>query len=180
MKNYTKAITATFISTFIAACGGGGDSSSEPVAITPPTSAPVELTKISGMAIDGYIVGATIFMDLNFNGIHDDGEPSAETVEPTEDNPSWVIEIPEVHEDCGQYVPLITHVPVGAIDLDTPDTPIEEAYDLVIPPSFALRNDEDLLNVTPLTTVIWNVVEQELYAGGTELSCESIIQAYMD
>ncbi len=179
MNNYTKVITATLISASLIACGGGGDSSSEPVAVTPPAPAPVELTKIKGMAIDGYIVGATIFMDLNFNGIHDDGEPSAETVEPTEDEDGklvgWVIEIPEVHENCGQYVPLITHVPVGAIDLDTPDTPIEEAYDLVIPPSFALRTDEDLLNVTPLTTVIWNAVEQELYAGGTELSCESII-----
>ena len=174
MKNYTKAITATFISASLIACGGGS-SSSESVTTTPPTPAPVELTKISGMAIDGYIVGATIFMDLNFNGIHDEGEPSTETVEPTEDNPGWVIEIPEVHEDCGQYVPLITHVPVDAIDLDTPDTPIEEAYNLVIPPSFALRTNEDLLNVTPLTTVIWNTVEQELYAGGNELSCESII-----
>lgn len=175
MKNYTKAITATLISASLIACGGGS-SRSESVTTTPPTPEPVELTKISGMAIDGYIVGATIFMDLNFNGVHDDGEPSAKTVEPTEDNPSWVIEIPEVHEDCGQYVPLITHVPVGAIDLDTPDTPIEEAYNLVIPPSFALRTDEDLLNVTPLTTVIWNTVEQELYAGGNELSCESIIE----
>ena len=35
---------------------------------------------------------------------------------------------------------------------------------------------QDLLNVTPLTTVIWNSVEQELYASGTELSCESIIE----
>jgi len=176
MKNYTKAIIATLFSASLMACGGGGGSSSEPVAVTPPAPTPVELTKISGMAIDGYIVGATIFMDLNFNGAHDEGEPSAETIEPTEDNPSWVIEIPEIHNDCGQYVPLITHVPVGAIDLDTPDTPIEEAYDLVIPPSFALRTDEDLLNVTPLTTVIWKTVEQELYAGGNELSCESIIE----
>ncbi|MGB0938163.1 MAG: hypothetical protein ACPGTQ_11950 [Colwellia sp.] len=176
MKNYTKAIIASLITASVTACGGGGDSSSEPVTVTPTTPTPVELTKIKGMAIDGYIVGATIFMDLNFNGVHDDGEPSAETVEPTEDNPSWVIEIPEVHEDCGQYVPLITHVPVGAIDLDNPDTPIAEAYDLVIPPSFALRTDEDLLNVTPLTTIIWNSVEQELYAGGSELSCESIIE----
>ena len=65
---------------------------------------------------------------------------------------------------------------MGAIDLDDPENSIIEAYDLVIPPSFALRNDQDLLNVTPLTTVIWNSVEQELYASGTELSCESIIE----
>ena len=176
MKNYTKVITATLISASLMACGGGSGSSSEPVAATPPPApAPVELTKISGMAIDGYIVGATAFMDLNFNGVHDDGEPSTVTVEPTEDNPSWVIEIPEVHEDCGQYVPFVIHVPVGAIDLDTPDTPIAEAYDLVTPPSFVLQTDEDLLNATPLTTVIWNAVEQQLRADDTELSCESII-----
>ena len=146
MKNYSKALLVTIITTSLIACGGGGSSSAESSAVTPPTPTPVELTKISGMAIDGYIVGATIFMDLNFNGVHDDGEPSAETVEPTEDNPSWVIEIPEVHEDCGQYVPLITHVPVGAIDLDDPENSIIEAYDLVIPPSFARLTQRYTIN----------------------------------
>lgn len=138
MKNYTKVITATLFSAPLIACGGGGSSSSEPITVIPPAPASVELTKISGMAIDGYTIGATAFMDLNFNGVHDDGEPSTITVEPTEDNPSWAIEIPSAHEDCGQYVPFVIHVPVGAIDLDTPDTPIEEAYDLVTPPSFVL------------------------------------------
>jgi|GEM_PF-4272373 len=175
MKNILRTTLAMVVASALTACGGGGSESTKtepPTSTTPP---PAELTTIKGMAIDGYIVGATVFMDLNFNGVLDDGEPSAVTIEPDAENPSFIIEVPNVHEDCGQYVPLITHVPVGAIDLDDPDNPIEEAYDLVIPPSFALRTDEDLLNVTPLTTVIWSEVEKELKADDTELSCESII-----
>jgi hypothetical protein len=174
MKNIIKTTLAMLIASSLTACGGGSESTQTepPTTTTPP---PTEVMTIQGMAIDGYIVGATVFMDLNFNGVLDDGEPNAVTVEPNEENPSFIIEVPNVHEDCGQYVPLITHVPVGAIDLDDPENPIAEAYDLVVPPSFAVQTDEDLRNVTPLTTVIWNTVEQELYAGGTELSCESII-----
>jgi len=185
MKSLTsKTIIAASLITLLSACGGGGGSSTpDPVTTTPaPTPTPVELTKISGMAIDGYLVGATMFMDLNFNGVLDDGEPNVVTVDPQEkgDDPSelssWTIEIPEVHEDCGQYVPMVVHVPVGAIDLDKSDEPIEEAYDIVYPPSFAVATDSDLINITPLTTIIWNEVEKELKRNETTLSCESIIE----
>ena len=180
---FNKTLIAVSLVTLITACGGsgGGDTKTETSTTPPPAPTPVELTKISGMAIDGYLVGATMFMDLNFNGVLDDGEPNVVTVDPADTGDdasklsSWTIEIPEVHEDCGQYVPMVVHVPVGAIDLDKPDEPITEAYDIVYPPSFAVATDSDLYNITPLTTIIWNEVEKELKRNETTLSCESII-----
>lgn len=178
MKQLIKlSVLALSVSTLLTACGGGGgDSTSTPVSTTPP---PVTVTpepmKISGNVIDGYIIGATIFMDLNFNSKLDDGEPFAVTVEPTKENPGWIMEIPGVHEDCGQYVPFVTDVPVGAIDLDDPENPITEAYQMVIPPSFAVTSNENMKNVTPLTSVLWKTIEREMAKEETELSCEGII-----
>lgn len=56
----------------LAACGGGGDASTS--SPTPPAT--VQLT---GKAIDGYLAGATVCLDLNANNRCDAGEPSAVT-----------------------------------------------------------------------------------------------------
>lgn len=175
------SLLAITISTVLTACGGS--SSDDAPVVTPPTTTPpvttvpAEKLYIKGMAIDGYIVGATTFMDFNFNGVQDDNEPGDTTVEPgTVQVASFAIPVTQAQLDCGQYVPIITHVPVGAVDMDDPDNPVTEAYNMVIPPSFALQTDGDLLNVTPLTTVIWTEIENELRAeSASELSCESII-----
>lgn len=55
----------------LAACGGGGDSTS--------TTAPLATSSLSGVAVDGYIAGATVCMDLNNNTLCDNGEPTAST-----------------------------------------------------------------------------------------------------
>jgi len=183
MKSLMKTSLLTIAMSTLVACGGGGsDTKTETPPVSVVTPPKTELTKIHGMAIDGYLVGATMFMDLNFNGELDDGEPNTVTKEPSDSQDpslasSWTLEVPVEHEDCGQYVPMVVHVPAGAIDLDFPDTPIEEAYTIVYPPSFAVATDTDLINVTPLTTVIWNVVEKELQAAQSkELSCASIVE----
>lgn len=181
MKSLMKTSLLTIAMSTLVACGGGGsDTKTEtPVAVTPTTPTP-KVATISGNVIDGYIVGATIFMDLNFNGQFDEGEPNTVTVEPTEDADGnlsgWTMELEGVNEDCGQYVPLVTHVPVGAIDLDDPDNPITEEYSMTVPPSFAITTDDDMRNVTPLTSVIWKHIEREFRKEGVELSCESIIE----
>jgi hypothetical protein len=174
MKNYTKTIIATLISASLMACGGGSDTAA-PVAVTPAptpvTTVPAAKTiTLTGNVIDGYVVGATVFLDLNFNGLLDDGEPSDVTVDEV---PGYTLDAPE---DCGQYVPLVTHVPEGAIDLDFPDTPIEEEYYMTIAPSFLLKTDETMIHVTPLTTLVWSEIESVMNMEGIELSCESIRQ----
>ncbi|WP_186110844.1 hypothetical protein [Burkholderia gladioli] len=77
---FTKHILGVSIVTALAACGGGGDSGPP----TPPksgggTSATQPTGAISGKAMDGYLAGATVCLDLNNNGICDAGEPTAVT-----------------------------------------------------------------------------------------------------
>ncbi|HGL5380501.1 TPA: hypothetical protein ACKFJT_000801 [Burkholderia cenocepacia] len=80
VKNHTglaKHILGVSIAAALAACGGGGDSG-QPSAgggTTPATPTPT----ITGKAIDGYLAGATVCLDLNNNGVCDAGEPSAIT-----------------------------------------------------------------------------------------------------
>jgi hypothetical protein len=165
MKDYKKAIIVTLISASLTACGGGG-SSSEPVTVTPATP-----MSIGGKVIDGYIAGATVYLDINFNGELDADEPSTTT----DSEGGYVLDIVAEYQKCADYVPVITHVPVGAIDLDFPGTPIEEAYDMVSAPQFTLTSDDDIINLTPLTTVVWKSVEQELKTVSRELSCNAIV-----
>ncbi|MDR5662251.1 hypothetical protein [Burkholderia cenocepacia] len=76
---FSKHILGLSIATALAACGGGGDSG--PVqpstgggtAPSPPTPA------VTGKAIDGYLTGATVCLDLNNNGVCDSGEPATVT-----------------------------------------------------------------------------------------------------
>ncbi|MDO6762133.1 hypothetical protein [Agarivorans sp. 1_MG-2023] len=155
-----KLIIHCSILPLIVSCGGSSTDNDNPV------------KTFKGKAIDGYIIGATVFLDLNFNSLHDSGEPSVVTQEEGE----FELVIPSRYGQCAQYVPIVVDVPVGAIDTDFVDTPIEYAYSMVLPPPFALTTNHDLLNLTPLTSVVWKQVEQELrvYQSGN-LSCQSII-----
>ncbi|UZF20933.1 hypothetical protein LG939_05545 [Ralstonia pseudosolanacearum] len=67
----TLALSAV-MAAVLAACGGGGDSSAS--SPTPPATA-----QLTGKAIDGYLAGATVCLDLNANNRCDAGEPSALT-----------------------------------------------------------------------------------------------------
>ncbi len=85
---------AVAVALALSACGGGGGSSSAPVptaapaplptaaptaAPTPaPTPAPA-IVAVKGLAVDGYISGATVYLDLNNNSVRDTGEPLAST-----------------------------------------------------------------------------------------------------
>ncbi|MEK7344496.1 MAG: cytochrome c [Pseudomonadota bacterium] len=53
----------------LSACGGGGGGSG------PLASA----NTLTGVAVDGYLQGATVFLDLNLNGVQDTGEPATTT-----------------------------------------------------------------------------------------------------
>ncbi len=155
-----RTILAALTLSVLAGCGGGSSDNGSPVSL-------------KGKAIDGYIIGATVFLDLNFDGQLGSNEPSVVTQEEGE----FDLTVPSQYSKCAQYVPVVVEVPVGAIDTDTPDEPIEEAYSMVFPPQFALTTDQDLLNLTPLTSVVWNQVEKELRESTTKtLSCDAILK----
>lgn len=154
-----RSLISVGVSLALVACGGGdGGSDTQPVA----------KTAIQGKAIDGYIEGATVYLDLNFNKQMDAGEPSVVTT----DRGDYYLELNEEQKECAEYVPLVVDVPVGAVDLDT--GVVEQAYQMVLPPKFAPITDDDLKHVTPLTTVLWSEVEKQLANDGI-LTCQSVM-----
>ena len=88
MKKLKFPVAALATSMFLTACGGGGNAGGNPatgiidlggnpsVDNRPATDNTLSL---EGVAADGYLVGATICLDLNSNLSCDSGEPSATT-----------------------------------------------------------------------------------------------------
>ncbi|MEZ8011719.1 MULTISPECIES: hypothetical protein [Vibrio] len=162
-----KLISIALIAGGLAACGGGGGGGSS------STSAPAPQTKtLQGVAIDGYISGATAFLDINYNGVLDEGEPSSIT----DDEGSYQLSLTGSNSDCMDYAPIVVNVPVGAIDADSPNSPITEPYQLVFPPVMTVSSDQEIKSTTPLTTVLWNQIQADLYKGGLN-SCSALKQA---
>ncbi|MEF9416835.1 hypothetical protein ABXT21_12250 [Ralstonia sp. SM1864_UCD524_TZ4] len=83
MKNINVGITRFALSATMAAvlagCGGGGESTTTTNSPGTNSPTPAGQMSISGKAIDGYLVGAKICVDLNNNGACDAGEPSTVT-----------------------------------------------------------------------------------------------------
>ncbi|GAB7219730.1 hypothetical protein VcTj87_15510 [Vibrio comitans] len=126
---------------------------------------------MSGKAIDGYIQGATAFLDINANGVLDAGEPS----DVTDELGQYDFNLSSTQSECQNYAATIIDVPVGAIDSDFPEEPISEAYRLTYPPAMATTTDEDILAVTPLSTIVWNGIQRDLEAESTEASCDALL-----
>ncbi|MCG3885461.1 hypothetical protein I3271_12335 [Photobacterium leiognathi] len=157
----TNVALAVSLGLFLSACGGSSDSGETS---TNPTRS------IQGKAIDGYVKGATVGLDLNFNGKLDLGEPT--TV--TGDNGAYILDI-KSNEDasCVDYVPTIVDVPVGAVDEDLGI--VETAYSMTIAPAIFIPSDKDIRDITPLTTVLWDNIQQDLESNNLGmLSCAAI------
>ncbi|WP_125778765.1 hypothetical protein [Pseudoalteromonas rubra] len=106
-----------------------------------------------GRVIDGYVSGATVWLDINNNGLFDSDEPSALST----DQGSYILELTESQRQCSVYVPTYVDVPVGAIDEDLGE--VMEPYQLVLPPSLnAVEDHRGSAHVTPLTTVLWQAL----------------------
>ncbi|WP_260258805.1 hypothetical protein [Vibrio intestinalis] len=145
----------------LAACGGGSDSNRG--STIPSTSA-----KVGGLAIDGYVEGATAFLDYNFNGVMDENEPR----DITDQNGRFDFAIEEDDLICKEYSPIIVDVPAGAYDSDY--GLVDKPYRLTLPPSFASDNvGEDVFATTPFTTVIWSAVETDLLQSGVS-NCKEL------
>lgn len=122
---------------------------------------------ITGRAIDGYLQGATAFLDLNFNGQLDSNEPS----DVTDENGRYNLYLGATLEQCESLAPIVVNVPVGAIDADQGE--VTEAYTLIRPQGIANYAN---LHVTPLTTVFWQIASAKLAEQKIDLSCDSLAQ----
>lgn len=87
------------VSALLAACGGGGGGGSSASA------------SLSGVAVDGYLQGASVFLDVNRNGILDAGEPSTTT----DANGRYTLEYSSVSSSV-KGLPIVV---TGGIDSDT-------------------------------------------------------------
>lgn len=87
-----RTALAIAVTIALSACGGGGGSSAPvptaapaPLPTSAPTSAPTAAptapppVAVKGLVVDGYISGATVYLDLNNNNARDTGEPLAST-----------------------------------------------------------------------------------------------------
>ncbi len=149
---------------------GGGDNSSgsdgasdaDDSGSEPPTPS------VSGKVIDGYVSGATVWIDFNNNGVFDSDEPSAVSAEAGD----YTLELTEAQQQCAAYSTLYVDVPVGAMDEDLGE--VTEVYQMVRPPVMTVLNDDSLLHISPLTTVLWQGIENAL--GEADISdCETLL-----
>lgn len=138
MKTNMKWALSGAMIAVLAACGGdGGDS---PVASNPPV---VATSNLSLTVIDGPIVGAKVCLDTNSNGVCDAGEPFGTSTA------GGVVTFAVPTADLGKY-PVVAEVPAGAIDEDSPNTPIVTKYSLTAPVANPV--------ISPLTTVVQQLV----------------------
>lgn len=125
----------------------------------------------SGKVIDGYVNGATVWLDINGNHIKDADEPS--TLSKATGN--YQLALSETQRACLPYATLYVDVPVGAVDEDT--GPVKEAYQMAIAPQFQPISVDQVLNISPLTTAIWDQVRTRLTASDPKLSsCDQLRQ----
>lgn len=96
-------------------------------------------TQVEGKVADGYLVGATVCLDVNDNAMCDDDEPSAISTE------GGVYQLDVPTSLTSSDYPLIVDVPASAIDEDT-QMPVGEAYTLSAPAGQTF--------VSPLTTLL--------------------------
>ncbi|WP_199609270.1 hypothetical protein [Flocculibacter collagenilyticus] len=158
-----KSLTLALSVSLLASCGGSSSSdNSNPPPITP------ENKTITGKVIDGYVRGATVWLDFNGNGQFDEGEPTAVSG----DAGNYLLELTATEAKCAAYTAVYVDVPVGAYDEDQGE--VTEAYQMYRPPLFAAITDDTLLNISPLTTVLWEGVKAELGITPVE-SCTALL-----
>ena len=144
----------------LAGCGGGSPAPEIPEAAI---ASKIFKTKV----IDGYISGANIFIDNNWNLQQDSNEPSA--YEDTDNQTYYFLEedfsgIDSWSIDCSQKRPRIAQVPLGALDSVRGD--VTSAYELYYLPYFSEgavgEQGEYRANITPLTTLFLPFITEEL------------------
>ena len=146
MLHKITAVSAILVAGLIGGCGGGSGSST-PSATT---------SSISGKVADGYLVGATVFLDKNGNYQLDAGEPSATT----DANGGYTLNVDPA--DMGKY-PIVAMATKGVtIDKDTGAT---------VTNSYVLSMSKDSISgtvnsnfISPMSSQLREMMETGKYA----------------
>jgi len=151
--------------TILTACGGSGSTTVDIPTITShgvslTTAAPVSRYILQTKVIDGYISGANVFIDFNWNLVQDAGEPSATEDLANEEYyfvESQFLYIDDYNLTCASNRPRVAEVPVGASD-STRGT-VTEAYTMMY---FPYNSSTEKANITPFTTLFTSYIQDEL------------------
>lgn len=143
MKKHLVTIAAALTVGLIAGCGGSG------------TNTPTTL--ISGKVADGYLVGATVFMDKNNNYRLDAGEPSATT----DANGAYTLNVDPA--DVGKY-PIVAMAIQGVTkDMDNPNATVAGSYVLSMPAT-AISGTANSNFISPMSSQLRELMETGKYA----------------
>ncbi|KAB0669888.1 carboxypeptidase-like regulatory domain-containing protein [Oryzomonas sagensis] len=129
----------------IAGCGSGGGT-------TPATGT----TSLSGKVADGYLVGATVFLDKNGNYQLDAGEPSATT----DANGAYTLTVDPA--DVGKYPIVALAIKGQTIDKDT-GLPVTGSYVLSMPAT-ATSGTVNSNFISPMSSQLREMMETGKYA----------------
>lgn len=136
MDRPMRVVTSIAAALFVTACGGAGGGG---------TAGSGSSTLLSGLAVDGYLQGSNVFLDLNSNGALDAGEPSTTT----DTNGRYVLD----YKGVTGLVTGLSIVVTGGIDSDTG---LAFAGQLKATADVAEQGQV----VTPLTTLVDALVAQ--------------------
>lgn len=122
----------------------------------------------SGQAVDGYLLGAEVCVDVNLNSRCDDNEPSANT--PDDAAEQGKFSISGIAAENSKAPTLVNAVKDQTVDSDNPDAPVSEDFNLKAPAGAKV--------VSPLSTVIQADVEDQLANDSSNsLSVDQAVQS---
>ena len=128
-------LTVGIISIFLSSCGGSSNSG------------------ISGVAVDGYLAGSTVCLDMNSNGSCQPFEPSTTT----ESDGSYFLYFSD-EDKLNANFSTSSIIVIGGIDVGSDlSSPKNTAFTGIL----KAPNVGTVVNITPITTVISSFTEQE-------------------
>ena len=138
----------------------------------PPTSLqPSNSISLPTAVIDGYVSGANVYVDFNWNLVQDEGEPSAiENISQQvyEFLESDFSEINNFSAFCGMNRPRIAEVPIGAVDSE--NGTVTEAYTMTYFPR-SYNSNSERANVTPFSS-LFTVFVQDAIQGAANIAVQ--------
>ena len=152
MKLRSSVLVISALGVALSGCGGSGSQGNE----TPPSG-----NIYTGLVIDGPLQGATVFADINRNGVKDPGEPA--TV--TDGNGKYTL---RVSTDIYQP-PVIVEVQPTAVDADTGQA-VGKYYRLEAP-------DGVYSVISPITTMIKALID--VNPGLKQRDAERMVRGYL-